>query len=108
MIRRPPRSPLFPYTTLFRSLNGVEELAVRCPPITRNDERRPRRGLRCQIRGGLRQVSGDVGDGGGNVPIQGACPQRPVAICDWAQHTESEFGGGEQVSREHSLGLAER
>src|SRR2546422_2227176 len=25
MIRRPPRSTLFPYTTLFRSLPGVEE-----------------------------------------------------------------------------------
>src|SRR3712207_8003174 len=25
MIRRPPRSTLFPYTTLFRSLNAVEE-----------------------------------------------------------------------------------
>src|SRR5256886_3249746 len=24
MIRRPPRSTLFPYTTLFRSLNGVD------------------------------------------------------------------------------------
>src|SRR3712207_8247142 len=27
MIRRPPRSTLFPYTTLFRSLKGVEHLA---------------------------------------------------------------------------------
>ena len=26
MIRRPPRSTLFPYTTLFRSYNNVEEL----------------------------------------------------------------------------------
>src|SRR2546425_6323192 len=26
MIRRPPRSTLFPYTTLFRSLNGVDRL----------------------------------------------------------------------------------
>src|SRR3712207_1142816 len=24
MIRRPPRSPLFPYTTLFRSVSGIE------------------------------------------------------------------------------------
>src|SRR2546422_8204309 len=28
MIRRPPRSTLFPYTTLFRSLNLVEGLAA--------------------------------------------------------------------------------
>src|SRR2546426_9396914 len=27
MIRRPPRSTLFPYTTLFRSADGVEEVA---------------------------------------------------------------------------------
>src|SRR5690242_21088739 len=29
MIRRPPRSTLFPYTTLFRSINGVAVLG--CP-----------------------------------------------------------------------------
>src|SRR3712207_8732742 len=28
MIRRPPRSTLFPYTTLFRSLIGVERVAA--------------------------------------------------------------------------------
>src|SRR3712207_7741979 len=28
MIRRPPRSTLFPYTTLFRSLDGGEDLIV--------------------------------------------------------------------------------
>src|SRR5256885_3911462 len=28
MIRRPPRSTLFPYTTLFRSLHGVEHLML--------------------------------------------------------------------------------
>src|SRR2546426_7871389 len=30
MIRRPPRSTLFPYTTLFRSLVGLEESLVGC------------------------------------------------------------------------------
>src|SRR5437016_10532078 len=29
MIRRPPRSTLFPYTTLFRSLHDVEERRIR-------------------------------------------------------------------------------
>src|SRR3712207_8976594 len=29
MIRRPPRSTLFPYTTLFRSTNGVYDVFVR-------------------------------------------------------------------------------
>src|SRR5256885_10794016 len=28
MIRRPPRSTLFPYTTLFRSINGAQEIAT--------------------------------------------------------------------------------
>src|SRR2546427_12223411 len=32
MIRRPPRSTLFPYTTLFRSVNRVRH---RCPPQRR-------------------------------------------------------------------------
>src|SRR3712207_7823628 len=31
MIRRPPRSTLFPYTTLFRS---IEEVAAHDPPVT--------------------------------------------------------------------------
>src|SRR2546422_8280618 len=35
MIRRPPRSTLFPYTTLFRSLHGARDL--RCPG--RGDQR---------------------------------------------------------------------
>src|SRR2546422_10433373 len=30
MIRRPPRSTLFPYTTLFRSIEEVEEFDERC------------------------------------------------------------------------------
>src|SRR5947209_11307026 len=30
MIRRPPRSTLFPYTTLFRSLGASAGVAVRC------------------------------------------------------------------------------
>src|SRR5690348_17425724 len=32
MIRRPPRSTLFPYTTLFRSNSSIRFLAVPCPP----------------------------------------------------------------------------
>src|SRR5687768_18348055 len=33
MIRRPPRSTLFPYTTLFRSPAGEDGVAQRVPPI---------------------------------------------------------------------------
>src|SRR3712207_8498815 len=37
MIRRPPRSPLFPYTTLFRSLDGRKS----APPCSRSAIRPP-------------------------------------------------------------------
>src|SRR3712207_8266766 len=55
MIRRPPRSTLFPYTTLFRSFDGVLHIAgYRRPGSVRVTVRRPRsfrprtpRGLRC-------------------------------------------------------------
>src|SRR3712207_8723083 len=45
MIRRPPRSTLFPYTTLFRSLVGLEErgdlvlVAVEVAGLEADDER---------------------------------------------------------------------
>src|SRR2546427_12568291 len=44
MIRRPPRSTLFPYTTLFRSNVSVEERLVECSfllPIVRDSDRAP-------------------------------------------------------------------
>src|SRR2546426_9148958 len=60
MIRRPPRSTLFPYTTLFRSPAGVH--AVRPPrarPAPGTDRRLParlsRRGLRRRTGCGRRQ-----------------------------------------------------
>src|SRR2546430_11508752 len=39
MIRRPPRSTLFPYTTLFRSPNfaGVDQRLGACPRIAHHD-----------------------------------------------------------------------
>src|SRR2546430_6389592 len=51
MIRRPPRSTLFPYTTLFRSLRGgVERLAGarvggRAAPVAEGLEQRALRGV---------------------------------------------------------------
>src|SRR5688572_32330753 len=39
MIRRPPRSTLFPYTTLFRSVDAITEL----PEVVRITAGRPRR-----------------------------------------------------------------
>src|SRR2546426_3772330 len=43
MIRRPPRSTLFPYTTLFRSPTIVERLRPLEHPGRRDAEREPRR-----------------------------------------------------------------
>src|SRR5438477_6134812 len=41
MIRRPPRSTLFPYTTLFRSLEGIDsELGRRVQVVARFGEQR--------------------------------------------------------------------
>src|SRR3989454_5449639 len=59
MIRRPPRSTLFPYTTLFRSRLGAPERRrvrrarpdARAPPV---DRRRARPGLRPPRGGGGR------------------------------------------------------
>src|SRR5690349_24185302 len=44
MLRRPPRSTLFPYTTLFRSLSRVLHLAGRRPGSGLADRRHPAAG----------------------------------------------------------------
>src|SRR5260370_11701721 len=44
MIRRPPRSTLFPYTTLFRSRRSVDLVMAREPPAILTGEHRPQRG----------------------------------------------------------------
>src|SRR3712207_8423815 len=47
MIRRPPRSTLFPYTTLFRSRGEHRDLAARVVvPRPRGDRRAPARAVR--------------------------------------------------------------
>src|SRR5258708_18853809 len=45
MIRRPPRSTLFPYTTLFRSLSGDDHPADASPPSLPSPARVRRRRL---------------------------------------------------------------
>src|SRR5687767_15251276 len=42
MLRRPPRSTLFPYTTLFRSTGHFERQPERRVPVGRPPEERPR------------------------------------------------------------------
>src|SRR2546422_5960406 len=53
MIRRPPRSTLFPYTTLFRSLRG----RLRSHP--RETLRRPASGIRIQAPVAIRPENGE-------------------------------------------------
>src|SRR3712207_6899848 len=63
MIRRPPRSTLFPYTTLFRSRGG--DGAERCRDARWHDGRGVGGGRRARGRG-LRRTGGRAGaDGGG-------------------------------------------
>src|SRR5260370_15886082 len=38
MIRRPPRSTLFPYTTLFRSIDGLRDVSFLTSDLLTNDE----------------------------------------------------------------------
>src|SRR3712207_6846966 len=61
MIRRPPRSTLFPYTTLFRSraVGGLRRPDVRLRPGGR---RRGARGERYEARGGRRETREMRGD----------------------------------------------
>src|SRR2546430_17689837 len=65
MIRRPPRSTLFPYTTLFRSHHGQ--------PRERADVAKP-------------QDRGAVGDDGHSAPERGVFPGRRRALLDGEAH----------------------
>src|SRR3712207_8637954 len=70
MIRRPPRSTLFPYTTLFRSDasregRGVGDLrapraAGAAPGLRRGDPARPRKGLPAARGGGYAHAKRDA------------------------------------------------
>src|SRR5438105_10943453 len=48
MIRRPPRSTLFPYTTLFRSLELVMERRLEDADVKSSFPQRDRRGMRSE------------------------------------------------------------
>src|SRR2546422_7786788 len=73
MIRRPPRSTLFPYTTLFRSVTALEAAArAATGPRTRTSER-----------------------------AKGSCPARDGAPCRRATRRRSEEHTSELQSRLH-------
>src|SRR5258708_13951188 len=56
MIRRPPRFTLFPYTTLFRSVDGEVQNVLR-QPRERRTQRSPRPGVRPEVEGNQRAVA---------------------------------------------------
>src|SRR3712207_7415509 len=69
MIRRPPRSTLFPYTTLFRSQRRDPRLAVEARQlgaVARVDQLypvgRPQRGVALEEQAGAGAVAGDQAD----------------------------------------------
>src|SRR6266545_5486354 len=97
MIRRPPRSTLFPYTTLFRSLSCAAP--VRCRGGV------PRRAARltdqvCQLRAAGAAVTAratgpaDLGDGGGTLRDRGAdrAFRQPAAETD--DHSSLRYDAG--------------
>src|SRR2546430_4509846 len=63
MIRRPPRSTLFPYTTLFRSGPGRQALRLR--PRRAHPQQGHERGL--GVRGVLAGGLAELGGGGGGI-----------------------------------------
>src|ERR1035437_1340342 len=70
MIRRPPRSTLFPYTTLFRSLNGP------CFPSQVVDEHRTKRLIRK-----LALITGHVGNDQGRLAQPLDAIEEPLSAC---------------------------
>src|SRR2546422_2275539 len=92
MIRRPPRSTLFPYTTLFRSLGALAALAGRADPRAERDQRRAEiAALRAEARGGA-EVAAD------------GCARADLAVADLrgeARKQRSEEHTSELQSRLH-------
>src|SRR5690349_23388192 len=100
MIRRPPRSTLFPYTTLFRSLARVLRVRAGAPPVrpgrrlperpaARSEEHtselQSRRDLVCRLLlEKKKQASGDVADAGADFEDR-VSDVRPEPACQPAQ-----------------------
>src|SRR3989475_6605486 len=94
MIRRPPRSTLFPYTTLFRSVDGTVVAGYHQPTVERDGQD-----------GTGDQGAGGDGDGGGAiVQVQGGgrAPVRRWLRVHGVQHRESEDRKSTRLNSSHS------
>src|SRR3712207_8398363 len=94
MIRRPPRSTLFPYTTLFRSGVAVADAAV-AAALGPLHEREPAHALGVQPRALLAGGEVDVGLG------PAARPEVLVAVEGRRAHPRSEEHTSELQSRQY-------
>src|SRR3712207_8557292 len=94
MIRRPPRSTLFPYTTLFRSgggpHRGLSRLAgsapeTRAPSAGRSDvgERRPRAGAAARLRRGGDRKSTRLNSSHANISYAVFCLKKKKHAPRW-------------------------
>src|SRR3712207_9525648 len=95
MIRRPPRSTLFPYTTLFRSVEVVDQV----------DAGRRRRGEVGPRQGGLEGLAGGHREGVGAVLVGRAGVEGDGVVLD---PELARLAGEEQRSEEHTSELQSR
>src|SRR2546426_11586817 len=111
MIRRPPRSTLFPYTTLFRSQPAdfervhppgchLEERIVQCGVASREPRDDELPDLLADREAGEQRVDGNRGDGGRGTGNGFGCS------CDRVTAGTSQYGGNyQEPMRPHSLSL---
>src|ERR1041384_8844020 len=87
MIRRPPRSTLFPYTTLFRSQRGLDGSELQAPRRRAALDRGRSRALRDRV-GDRRPVEQDVARASVPEPEDGRGPRDGLRL--WLVHRQAE------------------
>src|SRR5256886_9358925 len=90
MIRRPPRSTLFPYTTLFRSRAGAELLvdAYHALDVVPFSLQRDRLLEACVVGGGYKYCQ--LGEGNAFLRIPAGCTLRPVRSEEHTSELQSQ------------------
>src|SRR3989442_2177805 len=96
MIRRPPRSPLFPYTTLFRSGRAVA--AERGERVVGDAGRAARRANPCSVSGNMEVVSSQAGGRIGK-PLTSRDLPIGIAVYCRAKHRADDLHGSMPPSR---------